>query len=167
MIQEQEIERKFLVVVMPDISSLKSIRDERYYLFSGNGIELKIQLRGNIYQLERMAEVGNFSRTQEKVEITQEEFEKLRKCVAGPAIIRDSYLICKTPQITLKVYRGEFEGLVRAEVEFESVEDARNFQPLPWFGDEITDSPLGSEAEMLILNQAEFRRLLGGQKQSA
>jgi adenylate cyclase len=41
----------------------------------------------------------------------------------------------RSPQSSSK----HFEGLITAEVEFDSVSDSEGFDPPPWFGDEITD----------------------------
>jgi len=43
-------------------------------------------------------------------------------------------------QVELDVYRGLLEGLVVAEVEFESAEESRRFAPPTWFGDEVTNN---------------------------
>jgi adenylate cyclase len=43
--------------------------------------------------------------------------------------------------IELDVYGGDLEGLVVAEVEFASEEDADAFDPPAWLGREVTDDP--------------------------
>ncbi|OGY53275.1 MAG: hypothetical protein A2912_00175 [Candidatus Buchananbacteria bacterium RIFCSPLOWO2_01_FULL_40_23b] len=155
----QEIERKFFVKNMPDLSGLKSIRDERYYLYSDGGIELRFQKHGKKYELERMAEYANLSRTQEKIEITQNEFETLRRFGKGP-IIRESYLISQNPQVTVKIYHGRFEGLIRVEVEFESLDQAQQFQPPDWFGKEMVDISIAKDAKLIDLADEEFHKLV-------
>ena len=155
----QEIERKFFVKNIPDLSELKGIQDERYYLYSDDGIELRFQKHGEKYELERMAEYANLSRTQEKIDITQKEFEVLKQFGKGP-IIRESYLIAKNPQITIKKYHDRFEGLVRAEVEFKSLDEAQQFQPPDWFGKEMTDMPVAKDAELIDLTDEEFHKLI-------
>ncbi|MBI2055444.1 MAG: hypothetical protein HYT42_00985 [Candidatus Sungbacteria bacterium] len=154
---ELEIERKFFVLKIPDLTALKSISDERYYLYSGNGVELRFQARGDKYELERMSENGNLSRSQEKIKITKEEFEVLKPLGKGP-IIRESYLISESPQITIKIYHGKFEGLVRAEVEFKSLEEAKKFQPPDWLGKEMIDSPVARDANLVSMDEEEFRK---------
>lgn len=156
---EQEIERKFFVRRMPDLSGLKSISDERYYLYGANGVELRFQARGDKYELERMSENGDLTRNQEKIKITKEEFEALKPLGKGP-IIRESYFISESPQITVKIYHGKFEGLVRAEVEFESLEEARSFQPPDWLGKEMTDAPIARDANLVNMDEDEFRKLI-------
>ena len=156
---EQEIERKFFVKTMPDLSALSGIRDERYYLYVSDKIEIRIQKRGEKYELERMAEYARLSRTQEKIAISKQEFEALKQFSRGP-IIRDSYLLQRHPQITIKIYHGRFEGLVRAEVEFKSSEEAQTFQPLDWFGREMTEMPIAKDAKLIDLKEEELHELI-------
>lgn len=42
--------------------------------------------------------------------------------------------------IELDVFSGEYEGLMLAEVEFSSIEDAEHFAPPDWFGEDVTFS---------------------------
>ena len=46
----------------------------------------------------------------------------------------------KNPRIVLRVYQGDYEGLKRVEVNFNSIEDSQSFTPLDWFGKEITST---------------------------
>ncbi len=154
-----EVERKFFVKNMPDLSHLKAIRDERYYLYSGEGVELRFQKHGEDYELERMVEYTNLSRTQEKIKITKNEFETLKQFGKGP-IVRESYLISENPQITIKIYHGKFEGLIRAEVEFESLDGAQQFKPLDWFGKEMTDMSIAKDAKLVDVADEEFHKLI-------
>ena len=72
-----------------------------------------------------------------------------------------SYIIQESvPEISLKIYHGDYEGLVRIEVEFEHEELARQFVSPPWFGEEITDSPLGKDSKLITLSPEEFRNEL-------
>lgn len=156
---EREIERKFFVREMPDLSGLTPLRDERYFLYRSPTVTIRFQKRGDNYELERMAKESELSRSQEKWRITRDEFEAL-KTLASVAIIRDSYLLQESPQITLKVYRGTHEGLVRAEVEFASEEEARAFTPLPWMGMEMLNTPLAHDASLLDLSKKDLLRHL-------
>lgn len=144
---------------MLNLSGMRSITDERYYLYNNDGIELRFQARAGVYELERMAEYASLSRTQQKIEITRGEFEAIKKFGRGP-IIRESYLLSRDPQITIKLYHGRFEGLIRAEVEFSSLDEARAFQPPPWFGEEMTSLPIANDAKLLDLTDEEFKQLI-------
>jgi adenylate cyclase len=41
-------------------------------------------------------------------------------------------------EIEVDVYQGELEGLIVAEIEFDSEEQARGFEPPDWLGDDVT-----------------------------
>lgn len=158
-----EIERKFLVRVMPDLSGLAAIPYERYYLKVTPSFEDRIQRVGDRYEREKKKGVSNLERTSEKQEMSKEEFESLMVIASG-GIVRDSYLVSEDPEITIKVYHGKYEGLVRAELEFDSVDEAKNYQPEDWMGREVTNSSLGRDSQLLGLSEEEFNDLLDGRQ---
>lgn len=156
---QDEIERKFLVKKLPDLSRLKPYHYERYYLERGKGAEERIQFVNGKYEWEKKIEKSALERSTEKKEISKSQFNAL-KMKAAEAIIRDSYQFSEGPKVSIKIYSGRFEGLVRAEIEFESIEEAKKFQPPEWMGKEITQSSLGRDAKLLDLAQEEFVNLL-------
>lgn len=157
---ELEIERKWFVAALPDLTQLKPWHDERYYLYSDEERSIRFQKRETFFEIERMESLSNLSRKQEKLLITEVEFEALKKIAKGP-LDRDSYLLQSEPQLTLKLYHGPFHGLIRAEVEFTSEEQARAFTPLPWFAHEINGQcPLGRDSVLVNLAHDQFTALL-------
>lgn len=154
-----EIERKFLIVTMPDLSGQEPIRYERYYLNRAGNVEERIQKKGDVYEYEKKKKVSDLEHTKEKRSISQEEFESL-KTRASEAIIRDGYMVSNNPDITLKIYHGKHEGLVRAEVEFGSLEEAQAFTPPAWMGKEITGTALGKDSSLLDLSEEQFKEML-------
>lgn len=154
-----EIERKFLVVTMPDLSGQEPIRYERYYLNRSDNVEERIQKKGDVYEYEKKEKISDLEHTKETHPISEEEFESL-KTRASEAIIRDGYMISKNPDITIKIYHGKHEGLVRAEVEFGSLEEAQAFTPPTWMGKEITGTPLGKDSGLLDLSEEQFKEML-------
>lgn len=146
---------------MPDLSRLAPLRDERIFLFRSPEVTLRAQRRSDRFQLERMAAQSRLTRSQETWEITEAEFTALR-ALAPATIVRDSYLLHDAPQLTLKIYRGRHTGLVRAEIEFVSEDEARAYVPEPWMGAEMTDSLLAHDANLLDMSDEEFQRLLTG-----
>ncbi|KKQ53067.1 hypothetical protein A2865_02880 [Candidatus Woesebacteria bacterium RIFCSPHIGHO2_01_FULL_39_17] len=156
---DYEIERKFLVKKLPDLSGKTKQSFERYYLYRGEGIDIRIQKVNDIYEFERKSETSELGRETKKFEITKGEFAALKRSF-GDVIVRDSYLISENPETTIKIYHGKFEGLVRAEVEFTSKENANKFTPPSWMGEEITDTPLGRDSRLLDLTEEEFKKLL-------
>lgn len=169
-----EIERKF--VVGPHNEEYLNLVKEnaptvenRYYLFKDSGIELRftsLKKSDNAidYTLDRM-EVQDETltvRTKERLQITQEEFETLRALLqtAEPgvrSIIRHSYNIGENPKVQIKVYGGRFEGLIRAEIEFESKEECADYKPLDWMGIEISNTPIGNDVTLTDLSPEEFK----------
>ena len=156
---QKEIERKFLVKKLPDLNDIRPFRYERYYLERGKGVEVRIQFVNGKYEWEKKFEKSALERSTEKKEISKSQFNALKRKATG-AIIRDSYQLSQKPKTSIKIYSGRFEGLVRAEVEFDSIEEAKEFQPPEWMGKEITQSPLGRDAKLLDLTQEEFEKLL-------
>lgn len=152
-----EIERKFLVKEMPDLSGITPIRYERYFLTITEGVEERIQKTNERYTYEKKVAVDELTRSTELKQITAQEFEEL-KAKSGKAILRDSYLL--SSGISIKIYHGDYEGLVRAEVEFASTDEAKNYKPESWMGNEITDSPLGRDSKLLELDSRSVLRLI-------
>lgn len=152
-----EIERKFLVKNIPDLSSITPVRYERYYIKREPGFEERVQKKDEVFEYEIKKEISNLERTKEKKIISEEEFEKLKQN-ANEAIVRDGYKI--DDRTSVKIYHGRFEGLQRAEVEFGSVEEAGIYVPEKWMAEEITDSPLGRDTRLLDLTEEEFKNLI-------
>lgn len=155
---KNEIERKFLVKTLPNFTNIEKIEYERYFLFNKNDIEIRIQRKGTKFELERKVLVSKLERTREKLEITRDEFDTL-KLLADDVIIRDGYRLSSNPDISVKIYHGKYEGLVRAEVESESLEELQQFQPPGWFGKEITDTLLARDSQLCKLSEEEFKKL--------
>jgi CYTH domain-containing protein len=154
-----EIERKFLVKKLPDLSGIKPAHFERYYLVVSNGIEERIQKVNDRYIFEKKIAVNKLTRSTETKQLTQAEFEKL-KGESAKVIIRDSYVL--SPGLSIKIYHGDYKGLVRAEVEFASLKEAAAYAPEPWMGKEITDSALGRDSRLLNLDRDSFKQVLAG-----
>lgn len=155
----KEIERKFLLKSLPNLDLLEWIHYERYFIFINDKVEIRIQKKWEKFEFERKEKENIVSYNKEKFEISKEEFDFF-KMMATESIIRDSFSISKTPNISIKIYHWKFEGLVRVEVEFENKKQAENFIPLEWFWNEITDSPLWKDSTLLNLSQKEFLKLI-------
>lgn len=154
-----EIERKFLVKELPHLDATTSKVYERYFLETGP-TEKRIQKVGDKYFYEEKSEISELERSRDqKKEISEEEFNNLKQGSEGP-LIRERFDISSNPKISIQIYRNNFEGLVRAEVEFNSKEEATAFQPLPWMGKEITGLPIARDSALLGLSRDEFQKYL-------
>ena len=76
-----EIERKFLVKQLPDLSGIQAIPYERFYLYADKGVELRVQQRGDEYELERKVVIGDLSRSSSICPLSVEEFILLKNCL--------------------------------------------------------------------------------------
>lgn len=157
--QNLEIERKFLIKNLPDLSKIIPIIYERYYIFQNNKIEIRIQRKADKYEFERKEETSELSRKGQIFEISEDEFNYF-KSLTSISIQRDSYLLSQNPKVSIKIYRGRHKGLVRAEIEFDNEEDANNFVPFDWLGEEITNSPLGRDGKLIKLSENDFKILI-------
>lgn len=156
----REVERKFILYSLPpDTDSTSKITYERYFLEIGPQREVRIQRKGDEFYQEVKVTNSKLESSKEVATLTAEEFNKLRQSAIG-SITRDSYTLASIKNVSIKVYHGRLEGLIRAEIEFPSVDAASHFSPPDWFGPEITGSELGRDSKLLKLSDAEFRSLL-------
>ncbi|HWQ60480.1 MAG TPA: hypothetical protein VN420_05060 [Candidatus Fimivivens sp.] len=154
-----EIERKFFVRDLPNISGIQPLRYERYILNSADEQEeSRVSKIGDRYFFENKRIISDIERTTDKREISQDEFDALKSGV-GDAIIRDKYTLT-TDTVSIQVYHGRFEGLIRAEVGFDSEEEARRFVPPSWMGKEMTGLPVARDASLWNISRDEFGRIL-------
>lgn len=151
-----EIERKFLIKRMPDLSNLKSVIYERYYIYRDAVVEMRVQKKGERYEIERKQKINELKSEKSKMEISESEFEALKK-FGGEIITREGFFISSNPNVSIKIYHGKYEGLKKVEVEFDSELEANNFQIPDWYGQEITNSIVSRDSKLLDLNSEQFR----------
>jgi len=157
---KNEIERKFFVRQLPFLEGIQPLHYERYILSKDEDKEVRIQKVNDTYTYEEKSSVSDLERTRTKKEITKEEFEAIKAESNGKAVIRDRYNIGSNPEIAIQVYHGDFEGLVRAEVEFDTEEEATVFKPLDWMGEEMTGLPIARDATLIELSKSELDEYL-------
>ena len=91
----------------------------------------------------------NSIREEYNLPLNEEAYYHLREKTDGNIITKKRYEIplhdekCfnKPLMIELDIFEGKFEGIVLAEVEFESEADALAFKPPSWFGKDVTYDP--------------------------
>lgn len=131
-----EIERKFLVRELPDLSELKS--DEITQAYISITPEIRVRKKGEKYYRTEKGE-GAMVRTEIEYEISEKDFETGASQSDGRIIEKTRYYIPDSPYtIELDIYHGKHEGLVVCEIEFDTEENANAYTPKPWFGKEIT-----------------------------
>jgi adenylate cyclase len=133
-----EVERKFRLRQPPDLFSSESDPIEQGYLAVGADGEVRLRQKGEKTLLTAKRGAG-LSRGEAEVEISAEQFEALWPLTEGRRLRKRRHVLPHDGlEIEVDVYQGELEGLIVAEIEFDSEEQARDFEPPDWLGDEVT-----------------------------
>ena len=142
-----EIERKFTIKKLPEnLEQYKKKEIEQAYLCSKPTV--RIRKSNDDYILTYKSKLGldkNVSvsaRTCEEVELplTKKAYEHLKEKADGSVISKTRYLIPieNNREIELDIFHGYLEGLMFAEVEFSSQEEAAAYQMPDWFSEDVT-----------------------------
>jgi CYTH domain-containing protein len=135
-----EIERKYLVCEQPDLAGAQSERIVQGYLAIGqDNREVRVRRSDDRCVLTVKTGAGQ-SRGETEIEISREQFEALWPLTDGMRLDKSRYrLPYRNHIIELDIYHGRLEGLMTAEVEFDSDRDSAAFTPPHWFDKEITE----------------------------
>ena len=133
-----EVERKFLVPEQLDLAGTESNEIEQGYLAVGTEGEVRLRRKGEALLLTAKRGAG-LSRDEAEVELDADAFESLWPLTEGRRLHKRRHLIPHGDlTIELDVYEGDLEGLVVAEIEFASEDQAGRFEPPGWIGEEVT-----------------------------
>lgn len=131
-----EIERKFLIGNIPDLSEYKYHEIEQAYLNTNPVV--RIRKEDDTYYLTYKGK-GFMAREEYNLPLNKESYEHLLKKADGNIISKRRYLIPYDKYtIELDIFTGVFQGLVIAEVEFDSVDEANSFIGPDWFVEDVT-----------------------------
>ena len=86
---------------------------------------------------------GLLAREEYNLPLTQEAYDHLLPKADGMVLTKRRYRIPlegTALTVELDVFSGAYEGLLLAEVEFETKEEAQRFQPPSWLGTDVTFS---------------------------
>lgn len=144
--------KRFIITSLDDLNLSKAIKYERYYINDN----LRIQRKDNVYQKEILDDSNVIT---EKKNISEDVFKSLKE-KSYSEIIRDSYLFLDDKRVSIKKYFGKYEGLIRVEVNFSSIEEMDNYIKENWMGEEITNSPLAFDKYLSKLSSIDFEKEL-------
>ncbi len=133
-----EIERKFKVEKLPNLENVKKAKIIQAYLNTDSEPTLRIRKYNDEYLLTyKYSKKDNEINVCNEVElpITEECFNNLLTKIEGNIIEKTRYFI---NEIELDIFEGKYEGLILAEVEFESIEDANRYNKPNWLGEDVT-----------------------------
>ena len=132
-----EIERKFTISKLPDnMTDYPCHHIEQGYL----SIEpvVRIRRQDDTYILTYKG-TGMLARDEYNLPLTKEAYAHMKPKADGIIITKKRYNIPLDPYtIELDVFEGALEGLIIAEVEFPSTEEADMFCPPDWFLEDVT-----------------------------
>lgn len=151
-----EIERKFTIKELPkNLSEYKCLALEQGYLNTNPVV--RVRKEDDTYYLTYKGK-GFLEREEYNLPLNEEAYKHLVVKADGNIISKSRYCIpysctdlagkaCEYT-IELDVFKAPFEGLIIAEVEFESVEDAHNFVAPEWFLEDVTEDRQYSNSEL-------------------
>lgn len=139
-----EIERKFLIHKLPEnLEQYPFHVMEQGYLCTAPVV--RVRRSDEDFYLTYKSK-GLLAREEYNLPLTRESYEHLKAKADGNLIHKKRYLIpapgyeAEGLTIELDVFAAPFAGLFLAEVEFSCVEQAENFIPPSWFGEDVTYS---------------------------
>ena len=133
-----EIERKFLVKEIPDnLDTYERIDMTQGYLNTSPVV--RVRKENDDYVLTYKGS-GLLSHSEYNLPLNKEAFDHLLKKCDGIIISKSRYKIPIENNLTaeLDIFKGDLDSLKLIEVEFKSVEEANNFTPPEWFGEDVT-----------------------------
>jgi CYTH domain-containing protein len=136
-----EIERKFLVSQLPFSLGTKrgaKIR-QGYIIATDDGLELRVRQKDErFFQTVKFGE--GLARTEIEIELSEKQFMQLWPNTQGRRVSKVRYPVPVTQGTAeLDIFDGELDGLLLVEVEFDTVDESRQFEPPDWFGTEVTE----------------------------
>lgn len=148
-----EIEKKYIINDLPlSLESYPCHSIEQAYLCT-NPI-IRIRRFDEEYVLTYKGE-GMMIREESNLPITKDAYEHLKGKRDGHIITKKRYHIplpqYKNLMIELDVFSSPYPGMMLAEVEFQTEEEALTFLPPYWFGEEVTLNPKYHNSNMIYL----------------
>ncbi len=135
-----EIERKFLIDKdnIPDNLNRYKYKDiEQGYLSTEPVV--RVRKSNDKYTLTYKSK-GFLVREEYNLPLTRESYEHLIAKADGNIITKRRYLIPEKEGLTIEldIFDGKYKGLVVAEVEFNTENEANSYVAPEWFGEDVT-----------------------------
>lgn len=136
-----EIERKYLIHTPPaDYRSYPSHKIEQAYLCTEPVV--RIRKEDDTYYLTYKSK-GLLMREEYNLPLTRDSYEHLLKKADGIVLTKERFLIpIEGTELTIEldIFEGDYQGLMLAEVEFQTKKEADAFMAPAWFGKDVTFS---------------------------
>jgi CYTH domain-containing protein/CHAD domain-containing protein len=147
-----ERERKFLVDDVPDdLVASTAVAFRQGYLASGPYRSVRVRDAGSEGCTLTVKVGGGAERTELDLPIQRGEFDAAWPHTEGQRLEKTRQRIPYGGHvIELDVFGGDLDGLVLAEVEFDSVAAMESFEPPTWFGRDVTDDDGYTNASLAL-----------------
>ncbi len=136
-----EIERKYLVAALPEgYQNYPFLEIEQGYLCTRPVVRVR---REDDHSYLTYKSDGLLSREEYNLPLSLEAYDHLIAKADGIVLTKRRYRIPlegTALTIELDIFSGAYEGLMLAEIEFPTVEEAESFTPPEWFGEDVTES---------------------------
>lgn len=144
----KEIERKFKVKEIPDLKRYDFKCIEQGYLNTNPVI--RVRKEDDKYYMTYKGK-GHIEREEYNLPLNKESYDHLIIKSDGKIITKKRYLIPYDKYtIELDVFENDYQGLIIAEVEFESMEEANAFAPPEWFGEDVSKDKNYTNAHLAL-----------------
>ena len=167
-----EIEKKYLIKELPDLSQFKCHEIEQGYLTRKPTLRIRKKDEAYIFTYKsKIKDAPKDLNVNDEVErpLTKEAYEKLREKTEGYLISKTRYLIPIPAEYTehsdgfpekltveLDVFHGRLEGLMFAEIEFPTEDVAGRFIAPKWLGQDVSDDHRYSNGYLSELEKYEM-----------
>ena len=147
-----ERERKFLIETTPDdLAIAATIPLRQGYLAADERRSIRVRDAGADGCTLTVKAGSGVERTELEWSITRPEFEAAWPHTDGQRVDKTRHRIPFADHvIELDVFAGDLDGLVLAEVEFDSIEASESFEPPAWFGRDVTDDGRYTNASLAL-----------------
>jgi CYTH domain-containing protein/CHAD domain-containing protein len=147
-----ERERKFLIEAVPDdLVSSGTVELRQGYLAADDRRSVRVRDADTNGCTLTVKAGSGVERTELEWPITRQEFDAAWPHTDGQRIEKIRHMIPFGDHvIELDVFAGDLDGLVVAEVEFDSISASDDFEPPAWFGPEVTDDGRYTNASLAL-----------------
>ena len=143
-----EIERKFTINKLPEnLEQYPCLTLEQAYLNTDPVV--RVRRENDDFYLTYKGK-GFLAREEANLPLNEEAYYHLREKADGLIISKKRYLIPYDDKLTIEldIFEGPLAPLVLAEVEFETIEEAKDFTPPAWFEKDVTEDRSFSNSEL-------------------
>ncbi len=135
-----EIERKFLVQDLPDLSDAQcAVIRQGYLTVASDSVEMRLRDKNGACFLTLKSD-GGVARVERETALSQDQFDTFWPQTIGRRVEKRRWSGALPDGLTfeLDLFDGDLEGLRLVEVEFPSESAAEAFAPPSWFGADVT-----------------------------